>query len=177
MSKSDIKEFILLAFIILLEIISLCLKFFGSYVMNGMQYAALVISIICAFLFYFKRNLYRYVLGVALITTLFVPSSFFIATTTVQIIFFRINIVSLVILIWYLFLYKDRIFHKLSNPSEEVVQEAIRRDERKKHYFKRRFESLSNREIQKKLEMDLVNSAKEALLEIQAERKLATSNE
>ena len=138
----------------------------SEYIFDNKGYIGLGLLAICAVLNFIKKQLYEYTMLVTLLLGTFGLIAFTYHYTIIQI-FIPIQPLVLLVLIFFLGInYGD--FKKRYD--DWMAKGTITPNSSKINSFKKRFEKLSDSEIELKLNENLVDEANEALLQIQKER-------
>ena len=165
--KKDIKEFIPIGILDLIGIISIIQVLTTDYTFNYRQYIGLSLILICTILFFANRKIYKYLTAVTLIVGLTSIISFSTSIITFGISIIQVQLIPLIVLLIYIYIFRTEI-KKLLETTENEKQNNT---EKLKERFKQKFEKLTDKEIESRLNQNLVPKAIKALEEIQTERK------
>ena len=174
MKTKEIKEFLPLAILSIIGLVSVLQVLLTDYTFNYRQYIGLSLLMVCGIFFFTDSRLYKYFFGITLILGTLNLIAFSTYIFTFYFIFFPIQILPFIFLVVYLIKYRERIsdlYFRSIQKSEEEEQEYY---DRKLKRFKEKFSELSDPEIEDKLNQELVPEAKQALLEIIENRNQET---
>ena len=171
MNKRNIKEFLPIGILSIIAIGSIIQILLTNYTFDYRQYIGLSLLLISGILFFTNQKIYRYVFGVTLILGTLNLIAFSTYIIGINFLFIPIQIIPFIVLIIYLILYRKQIvelFFRIIQKDEKEEQEYY---QKKIDRFKIKFSDLTDREIENKINQDLVPEAKKALIEIKTERE------
>lgn len=170
MKKQDLIEFIPLGLLSTFSIFSIIKVLTTDYIFNPHQFVGLTLLGISFLLFFLHRRTYRYLFGITLLLGTFNLIGFTAAITTIKFLSIPIQILIVPILLIFTWINKEKIESKLKSlfgaTEEDLKSEANSKVER----FKKKFENLSDEEIERRLNQKLVPEATEALKQIHQQR-------
>jgi fatty acid desaturase len=164
----NIKEFSPIGILNIVGIYSVFQVLTTNYIFTYKQYIGLSLVLICTVLFFINRKAYKYLTALTLITGLIGLIAFSISIITFSISFIQVQLIPLVVLLIYMYIFRFEIRQLF----EKTEAEKQNNTENLKNKFRQNFRKLSNTEIENKLNKNLVPEAIEALKEIKTERKL-----
>lgn len=166
--KNDIKEFIPIGILDLIGIVSIIQVLTTNYVFTYRQYIGLSLLLICTLLFFKNRKIYKYLTAMTLIVGLTNIIGFSTSIITVGISIIQVQLIPLIVLFIYVYIFQTEIKKLIEKPESEQSNNI---NDKLKERFKQKFEKLSDKEIESRLNQNLVPEAISALEEIQTERK------
>ncbi len=180
MDKSLKKDYILLAILWIGSLLFLIdeLRFGASIdATNYRKWIGLIIITICT-PFVLKKPTWLFILlfFTLALWTIGLVSFSHIYSAEIYFIFIRFNPIGLVFFLIFLFkrkaMAKELYYKYIGEKKAEVSREALDQNYiMKTNRFKTKFQNISDAEIERRLQTDLVDEAKEALLTIKAERE------
>ena len=171
MKKNDFIEAIPLISLILVAVYSIIEVLTTDAIFGTPQYIGLSLLGISSILFFVQRRIYRYVFGSTLLLGL--PSLIGFSTSIMGVYFLGIpiQILLLPLILLFTWINKDSIKPMIQQLLGNSTEQKQSRRHAKVNGFKRRFEKLTDQEIESKLKEQLVPEALEALNQLKNERK------
>lgn len=167
--KKD-SNFYLLLVIIIVCIAGFCWGLYEKWLVPWQFYVGISLLLVTFISFYKWKEYSRYLLGITLVLASFHAADFTPFQMHFQIGFIIANVIPMGFLLVFMIMNRSRILDLLqgSKPSaEEISDESQSRHNR----FKADFQNLPDAEIAKRLELNLTEEARNALLEIVEERR------
>lgn len=164
--KQNIREFFPTLILDIVGVFSVFQVVFTQYIFTFRQYLGLFFLFVVTILFFINRKVYQiFLLFILLIGTIgLISFSTYIITFGFSI--FQIQLIPFLTLILYMYIYNVN-FKKYFVISEDDKKENSQKLREK---FKKKFSRLSDKEIEMKLEEDLISEAIEALKSIKNAR-------
>lgn len=172
MKKKDLIQFIPLAILSLLAIYSIIQVGTTNYIFSAQQYVGITLLSVSILLFFANRRIYKYIFGFTLILGMFGLVGFSTTIVRMQIFWIPIQITLLPIIAIFSWIHRTEIqaiIHDLRGTTEAQLKTG---QNAKVNAFRKRFNKLSDTEIEQKLNENLVAEAKEALQLIRSERNV-----
>ena len=147
--------------------------FSTDYIIGYQQYIGLTLLGVSIILFFVNRRLYKYFYGITLILATVNLIGF---TTTIRTIYFfgiEIQYLPLIVLLIFTVIYRESIKPKIKEWVGKSEKQLVSERKAKMNGFKQRFNKLTDDQIEKMLDEELVPEAIEALNQIKNERKNA----
>lgn len=170
MAKRDLIELIPLAIVAIIGLYSLLEVINTDYIFGARQHVGLTLVLVSIILFFVNRRSYKYIFGISLLLGLVSLIGFTTTILTMNFLGLPIQLIILPIIAIFAWIHKEEIkpiIRGLTGRSEEQITSESKL---KVKGFKRRFEKLSNEELDKRLNEKLVPEAIEALQWIKKER-------
>jgi len=171
MTSKDFKEFLPLTILGFVQIISWVFVIFTNFKFVNYFIVSLPILVILYILFFVRRDLFKVVYGIVLLISTFGLFEFSIIDAKFQVSFLPpIRLFSFVFLIWYILLYKRKLLELLWSFNTTSLEDDRQKYLKKVDSFRRKFRELSDYELEKKKDQELVDEARQALNLVLKER-------
>lgn len=167
MKKKDFIESIPLFLLIILGIISIVQVLLTNHIFDGKQFIGITLAFVSAILFFTNRRIYKYIFGITLLLGTVTLISFSTLIITVNVFSIPLQVTVLPSLVIYMIVYKIEIGILLDKMKDKENKSNI-----KINVFEKKFENLSNKEIDRKLKQDLTKEAEVALMNIKNRRNI-----
>ena len=174
MKEKDYIEFLPLGILTTIGIYSIIEVITTDYLFGIQQHVGLTLLSVSLILFFTNRRIYKYIFGITLLISLINLIGFTTWITTINFFGLSIQILILPIVLIFASIYKEEIIPKVHNLVGNSEKQLEIKSNSQISGFKRRFKKLSDREIESKLNENLVPEAIEALKQIKAERENGT---
>ena len=173
MTKQDLIELLPVLILGIPGIYSIAEVFSTDYIFGYQQYIGLTLLGVSIILFFVNRRLYKYFFGITLILATVNLIGF---TTTIRTIYFfgiEFQYLPLIVLIIFTIIYRESIQPKIKEWVGNSEKQLASERRAKINGFKQRFNKLTDDQIEKMQDEELVPEAIEALNQIKNERKNA----
>ena len=163
-------EFYPLLVLNIIAFISIIQFLWFNYLADYKFYLGVILLSINTFLYFKKRNLFTLVFIITLLLGVINLVSFSWVYLSLEVIHIKVQIIPFIILLIFFYILREDLIAYYRTPENEKQ----RNFENLKNRFKNNFENLSDKEINSKLNENLVPEAIEALKEIKSSRKNET---
>ncbi len=170
-TKRDLIELIPLAIPTIIGLYSIIEVMTTDYVFGIQQHVGLTLLGISIILFFINRRIYKYIFGITLLLGLVNLIGFSTSITSMSFLGLPIQLLVLPIIAIFTWIYKEDIKPKIRGLVGKSDEQIASNSNAKVNGFKRRFEKLSDKEIEMKLGENIVPEAIEALKQIEKERQ------
>lgn len=170
MKKEDLIEFIPIGILSLISLYSIIQVTTTDYIFNSQQYIGLTLLGVSLILFFTNRRTYKYIFGITILLGLFNLIGFTTSIVTMNLLFIPIQLTIIPILLLFTWINQEQIKPKVQSIFGTSEEQILAESNSKILGFKKRFENLSDVEIEKRLNQNLVPEAHEALKQIQLNR-------
>lgn len=170
MKKEDLIEFIPIGMLTLISLYSIIKVTTTDYIFNGQQYIGLTLLGVSLILFFTNRRTYKYIFGITILFGLFNLIGFTTSIVTMNFLFIPIQLIIIPILLLFTWINQKQIKPKVQSILGTSEEQIVAESNSKILGFKKKFKNLSDEEIEKRLNQNLVPEAHEALKQIQLNR-------
>ena len=170
MKNRDLIEFIPIGTLTIISLYSIFEVITTDYIFNGQQYIGLALLGVSLILFFTNRKTYKYIFGVTILLGLFNLIGFTTSFVTMNFLFIPIQLIVIPILLIFTWINQEQIKPKVQSILGTTEEQILSESNSKISSFRKRFEKLSNEEIEIRLNQKLMPEALEALKQIQQER-------
>ncbi|MCB0541220.1 MAG: hypothetical protein H6571_16585 [Lewinellaceae bacterium] len=171
MKKEEFIEAIPLIILTIIGIYSIIEVITSEYIFGIQQHVGLTLLGISIILFFANKRIYKYIFGITLLLGLVNLIGFTTSILTMNFFGLPIQILMIPLIAVYTWVNKEEIKPKIQNLLGNSNEQIKLESNSKINGFKRRFEKLSDNEIESKLNQNLVSEAIEALKQIKKERE------
>lgn len=164
------KTLYLLVLLSISSIIALIVGLKLNWAFSYNLWIGLLLLGICIILYLLKVKNFKSIFGIILITGVFNLIQFVPFRFAIQLGFIKIELVPTIFLILFIYLNKSRVLDLIQDWFTTSDEEKEKSSHSKHISFKKQFQSLSDIEIENRLNQVLVPEARKALIEIKEER-------
>ncbi|UTW62477.1 hypothetical protein KFE98_21175 [bacterium SCSIO 12741] len=184
MTKQDWKEWSPLLWLNLIVLVALVEDFSSSFPISIKLYVIWACILLLNLLFFLHRRFYKYGMGITVLLATFTPIfNILNYSVSITLILITIHILLAPALVMYVMVYSKSlartIYQLRDEPQTEEEKREMERQESAKLYnsFKQRFSNLTDYEIERRKDRDLMPEALQALEDIRKERGLVDPEE